>query len=125
MQHGYFSVKNILDYVTDYPELLPRTQMKTTGRGFIDSYRSLLKNVPQIPGWYAWLKLENNQVSFIYIGKSSKRKTSDIRARLEEEFYDDRVIFWATVHEEIRNKDWSDHKYYTHIKRALRKVGIH
>ena len=125
MQSGYFSIRNVLEYATDhpYPAIPSSNNHKAVYNGYKGVFQPLLQQVPVIPGWYAWMKIGGRSLELIYLGKSGKGRTSDVRARLDEEFRDERIAIWATVDEKLRNSEPRG-KYATEAKRSLRKAGV-
>lgn len=88
-----FSLRKLIDFARRIPDV-PHNKEETFFR-FREIYEQVTMSVPRIPGWYVWIKVDGRVVLPIYVGRSCKGKTSDIRARLCEEFYDEYVAFWA------------------------------
>ena len=64
--------------------------------------------------------------SVIYIGQSQTRKTSSLQARIREEFLEQDVALWATIHGTavVSALDLKyNSKYTREIARAARKAG--
>lgn len=84
-----------------------------------------VSSVPEKAGWYIWGYFENNEWSTVYLGKTSKQKTSSLRTRLFDEIRQECVAFWSAIygHDYILNqhKELYDGKWYNDALRAIRK----
>lgn len=125
MQSGSISFSRLFDYIKQHHEIPHKDEPAFTG--FKDVYLQLVRQIPDIPGWYAWTKVDNGSHTIIYIGQSQSRKTASLQARLKEEFLDEFVAIWATIWnaEEVVNTLDRKYrgKYTTQIKRSARKAG--
>lgn len=63
------------------------------GRELGKKITKLFSGVQESAGIYVWYDSQNQNV--IYAGKSTKRKTSNLRARLVEELKEERAFLWA------------------------------
>ncbi|MBI4548993.1 MAG: hypothetical protein HY707_13500 [Ignavibacteriae bacterium] len=126
MESDSISFSRLFDYIKSHPEIPHKEEPSFSG--FQDLYLQLVRNVPYIPGWYAWTnKFLPQEQRVIYIGQSQTRKTSSLNARLKEEFLDEFVALWASVWNPDEVVNTLDRKYrgkYTApIKRSARKAG--
>lgn len=121
---GYISFDRLFQYIKGYTEIPHKDDAVFTG--YKNLYLQLIVNVADISGWYAWVKIQSNvKKQVVYIGQSQTRNTSSLKARLKEEFLDEYVALWATIHGqksvETLIKKYS--QYETGIIRAARKSG--
>ena len=121
---GLIKLNPVYEFVSDHREIPHRTN----DRDIYDPYRKLIlslmliSNVPKEPGWYVWFN-RSKVPPPIYIGKSSKGKTSHIYARLKEELLEDYVAFWLSVDEQAAEKLSAKYNDKYNQKRASRKRG--
>ena len=125
MESGILAFTSLHEYIRMHPEIPHKDE--PTFNGFRELYLQLVKHIKDIPGWYAWIRVDKNNTSIVYIGQSQSRKTSSLLARITEEFLDEFVALWATIHDPETVVATLDRKYrgkYTApIKRAARKAG--
>ena len=125
MQSGNLSFNRLFDYIKQH-KVIPHKD-EPVFNGFRDIYLQLVRNIADIPGWYAWVQKSDGKANIVYIGQSQSRKTAHLQARLKEEFLDEFVALWATIwdaDEVVRTLDSKYRgKYTTPIKRASRKAG--
>lgn len=125
MQSGSISFSRLFDHIKQHREIPHKDEPSFAG--FKDLYLQLVRHIADIPGWYAWTKVENGSPAIIYIGQSQSRKTASLQARLKEEFLDEFVALWATIWNPDEVVNTLDRKYrgkYTApIKRSARKAG--
>ena len=96
MDSGIISFAPLFTYIKDNPEIPHKKEPRFIP--FKEIYSKLADGVPSIPGWYAWVRKNGSDKSVIYIGQSQTRKTSSLQARIREEFLDEYVALWATIH---------------------------
>lgn len=103
--------------------LFRRDENEENFHKYRDQYRSLIKDVPVISGWYLWCQVNSEGMKVIYIGASKK----SLRERLEKELKDEYVIFWmknSTDSVTVNTlSDLYEGKYNANIKRARKKFG--
>ncbi len=125
MESGNLSFSTLFDFIKQHPNIPHKHEILF--EPFKDSYSQIIRDVPEIPGWYAWVRITPDTSKVIYIGQSQTRKTANLHARLKEEFLDEYVALWATVwnpDEVVRMLDSKyQAKYTTPIKRSARKAG--
>jgi len=125
MQSGSISFTRLFEYIKLQPEIPHKDDL--TFSGFKDLYLELVKAIPNIPGWYAWIRHSAQGSQVVYLGQSQTRKTASLQARLREEFLDEFVALWATVWSPETVMEILDEKYHgkytTPIKRSIRKAG--
>ncbi len=126
MQFDHIEFKKLFGFIRQHPEIPHKQNDKEVFAPFQELYLQLVKTVSDIPGWYAWSKSpRDSEKPVIYIGQSQTRNTSSLRARLKEEFLDEYVALWATVHGDksvqILIKKYP--QYRTDILRSARKAG--
>src|SRR5207245_2510264 len=88
-----------------------------------------ISTVAEIPGWYVWVTAQDSIIDPIYVGRSFRGKTSNLKSRLHEEFFDEYVAFWATMAEPKQVEDKLCRKnlligykeYRKSIQRSIRK----
>jgi len=125
MQSGNISFFRLFEYIKQHREIPHKDEPSFAG--FKDLYLQLVRHIADIPGWYAWINVQNGSTTIVYIGQSQSRKTANLQARLNEEFLDEFVALWATIWNPEEVVDTLDRKYrgkYTApIKRSARKAG--
>jgi len=128
MKSDYIKLDNLLDYIRGFPIIPYKNHDPHIFSPFQSIYLELLREIPELPGWYAWINRHTDWDNCVlYIGQSQSRKTASISARLNEELLDEHVALWATVHDPesifrtLNAK--SKGKYTKEIKRSLRKAG--
>lgn len=125
MQSGSISFARLFEYIKLHPEIPHKDEPAFSG--FKDLYLQLVRHIPEIPGWYAWVKRSEQGSDVVYIGQSQSRKTASLQARLKEEFLDEFVALWATIWSPEGVVETLDRKYRgkytTPIKRSARKAG--
>jgi len=125
MKSGMMSFDNLFSYIRQYPEIPHKDEIEFVG--FKDLYLNLVDSVPNLPGWYAWIRADGTIKKVIYIGQSQTRKIASLQARLKEEFLDEYVALWATIWDSDKVVGTLDQKYHgkytASIKRSARKAG--
>jgi len=125
VQSGNIAFSSLFGYIKEHREIPHKDEPAFAG--FKDLYLQLVRHIADIPGWYAWTKVENGSSAVIYIGQSQSRKTASLQARLKEEFLDEFVALWATIWNPDEVVNTLDRKYRgkytTPIKRSARKAG--
>lgn len=125
MTSGTISFARLFDYIRRHPDIPHKDE--PSFQGFKDIYLQLVRNIPELPGWYAWIRHTAAANEIIYIGQSQSRKTASLKARIQEEFLDEFVALWATIWNPEEMVEQLDQKYRgkytTPIKRAARKAG--
>jgi len=124
MDSGIISFAPLFAHIKQNPEIPHKKE--PTFLPFKEIYSKLADSVPNIPGWYVWVQIDGPNKSIIYIGQSQTRKTSSLQARIREEFLDEFVALWATIHGSkvvsILDSKYNN-KYTKEIARAARKSG--
>jgi hypothetical protein len=125
MNSGVIPFSRLFDYIKKHRDVPRKTESEF--EEFKKLYLSLVKDVGDVPGWYAWVRMGEGHPKVIYIGQSQVRKTASLRARLKEEFLDEFIALWATIWDpeeviEVLNKKY-DGKYASNIRRSARKAG--
>ncbi len=123
IRHDVIGFSPIYDFVRWNRDIPHGTRDRAVFRRYGQIVEGLLQPVPDDPGWYCWADKDRP----VYIGKSAKRKTSSLRARLGEELLDERAAFWATVfdREKVIRRHVTKYrgKYEGVTRRAVEKRG--
>ncbi|MFQ5356434.1 MAG: hypothetical protein ACE5DY_08130 [Mariprofundaceae bacterium] len=102
-------------------EIPHRSRDKDIYLPYKELVEELLSCVPCEAGWYVWYNQSLRKA--IYVGQSSKGKTSHLHSRIKEELLEEYTAFWLTVDPDssdiIREK--YNNKYST--ARADKKTG--
>lgn len=69
------------------------------GRTFGKRVRAVCRQIPETPGFYAWARFDHGDLwKTIYVGKVGYGKVTSLKARIQEELLEERVLFWADRH---------------------------
>ena len=128
MTNGVLDFAELFDYVKRHHTIPHKKKEPEVFGPFQDIYFRLVLSVADIPGWYIWIRVSTSECPHIlYVGQSQTRTTSSLQARLKEEFLDEYVAIWGTVHKKEEAVQILSSKYEgnytTGIKRAARKTG--
>jgi hypothetical protein len=102
MNSGIISLHRLLTYVSgDDPVGASLHGRSPAGRIYSKLIHKLTAPVSEDRGVYVWgrYKADGAWVN-IYVGKTEKRETSSLRARLKEELSNERCVLWRSVLEE-------------------------
>ncbi len=90
----------------------------------------IAQEIPEVPGFYLWGQFKSPiSWSSIYVGKSSLRKISSLRYRIEDELIEERPFAWTHGFNEdpiikaYENVWGTEGKARKHLDRCLRKKG--
>lgn len=138
---GHFNLFPLLTYVAEHPALpsILDKGKKSKSISYQTEVGKLLKNadVPKKGGWYVWGRFNDaGYWESIYVGMTSLGKTSNLRARLSDEFKNENISIFATVYgrywitaeaKKMYKKHFKRGKrdYTAEIERSLRKTGTH
>src|SRR5437899_9974317 len=102
-QSGSVSLNEVYKFVQSHPDIPHKKQ--DCFSMFCQTYQTEISTVAEIPGWYVWVTAQDSIIDPIYVGRSFRGKTSNLKSRLHEEFFDEYVAFWATMAEPKQVED--------------------
>lgn len=134
LSSGIVSLKSAYNLIKENPDPPHRKNDIILYSAYRKIIRSAIDQIPYEAGWYAWIApnpkdIEKDEQNLVrYIGQSQKRKTSSLRARIEEELLEESVAFWATLHDEDKvllslNTKYKN-KYNANHRRSIKKKGV-
>jgi hypothetical protein len=95
---GHFSLFPILDFAAANPTL-PSNKSPRVKADYNMLRRRIVADVRELPGWYLWGRLNDmGGWQTVYVGMTTKRQTSNLRARLYERLWDGSAAFWVEVY---------------------------
>jgi hypothetical protein len=103
MTTGHFSLSPILNFAKTNP-VLPNSRLESeesnrTRADYLKLRQDTLVDVPELPGWHLWGKFNDiGGWETVYVGSTARGKTSQLRARLDEELRDECSALWAAVY---------------------------
>ncbi len=111
-----FELNKLYDFGKEV-RLFHRVNNKENYKKYRELYLPLIKDVPEISGWYLWCQV-NSVVKVIYVGMSKS-----LRNRIYKELKDEYVIFLNDEYPVEALSNLCDRKYNENIKRGRRKFG--
>ncbi|MBW2005402.1 MAG: hypothetical protein JRI72_12515 [Deltaproteobacteria bacterium] len=122
MKSGIVKLDSLYGFVSQNRDVPHRTKDRRVYFPYKKLVLDSLSDVPTEPGWYAWFQ-RSSVLPPIYIGQSSKGKTSSLNARLKEELLEEYVAFWSSVDEDATEKLKAKYGGKYSQARALKKRG--
>ncbi len=125
LQSGVIDLASLFSYIKHHPDIPHKKEPEFAP--FKSLYLKLVEQIPGLPGWYVWVNGSSKKNRIVYIGQSAEGNSATLKARIKEEFQDEYVALWGTVHdsEKVRRKldEKYEFKYSKEIARAVRKAG--